>query len=951
MLAALPLLRSGGGTESVAGLLGARLDVAQSLYPILLDRSGMGETGESLIVSNGAIALSPLREQEDAPLRLKISARPAVEAAAGNTGVIEGTDYRGVPVLGAYTFIPALEWGLVVKQNQAEAYASITALLRQLTALGLFAIALSLFLALLIGRALARPVLRLRAAVERVRKGDLSIRCAVQRRDELAALAESFDHMTDSLRSVMTVQRGVAAVSGSLVAAHDVPGLARLLLRALVESTGSQVGALYLRARDSESLFAPAASIGLAADRLASFDTARLEGELGRALASGEPACLTDLPPDTPFLFKTVVGNALPRQILTLPVHLHGRPAALISLGALVPYPPEAVEVLKRSLPAIGAALGNVLASEERDRLLAQIRKTNEELAAANEELQSQTEELRRQAEEMAEQAAELNAQREQVEEATRLKSQFLANMSHELRTPLNSVLALSQLMLARDPALRPAQETEHLRVIERNGRQLLNLINDILDLSKIEAGRMDLAESEFHPRDLAERVLTTIRPLAEQKGLALDFEAGELPRIRSDEERLTQILLNLLSNAVKFTERGRVGLRLAAAADSVSFAVSDTGIGISPEHLPRLFEEFRQVDGSVTRRYGGTGLGLAICRRLAALLGGRIAVTSEPGKGSVFTLTLPLDAPLAKAAPAAETPPPPDLPPPPRPAGAPFTLLVVEDNDVASLQIRSAAEECGFVVHSAPGGAEALDALRRIAPDGIVLDLMMPRVDGFEVLRILRADARTMHIPVLVLTAKELTAEDRSRLRFNNVNQLVLKGQLNRAELMRRLCELIGCVLTDGKCRPRTALPEPAAPAPEPAPPAPPAPIEGRPLILVVEDDPDNLATVVAILDDIGCRHVSARNGEQALAAARVNRLDLVLMDIHLPGMDGLEITRRLRAEPETRAVPVIALTARALKGDREVILAAGCDECLTKPLSPAALAGTLRAWLRKRR
>jgi signal transduction histidine kinase/DNA-binding response OmpR family regulator len=919
---------------AVTGILVVRIDMDHSLYPILLDRTGMGETGEMLIVSKDVLALSPLRGRENAPFQVTLTARPAAEAAAGHTGIIEGSDYRDVPVLGAYTFIPTVQWGLVAKQDQSEAYAAIPAMLRQLAVLCLIGALVSLLAAIFIGRGLSRPILRLRDAADRVSKGDLAVRCDLGRRDELDALGRSFDQMAASLSSALGVQSGVAAVSEALVAPRDVAGFGRELLRVLVERTGSQVGALYLRAPGDKPEFHPVASIGLTPDRLAPFDADRREGEFGPVLASGKLAWIKDVPRDTAFVFKAVVGDALPRQILTLPVRAGDNIAAVISIGTLTAYPQDAVDILTRSLPNIGVGLANAVAAEERDSLMARLQKTNEELAALNEELQSQAEELRQQAEELSAQAVELKAQREQVEEATRLKSQFLANMSHELRTPLNSVLALSQLMLSRDPAARRGdQETEYLRVIERNGRQLLNLINDILDLSKIEAGRMELTESDFNPRDAAERAAATIRPLAEQKGLELRLELADAPRIRTDEERLTQVLLNLLSNAVKFTDQGRVTLCMAHLDHTLSFTIADTGIGIPPEHLPRLFDEFRQGDGSVTRRYGGTGLGLAISRRLARLLGGRITVASEPGKGSLFTLTLPLNAPLGGATPALADDAFPA--PPPRPAAhdAPFSLLVVEDNDVASLQIRAAAEDCGFLVHSAPGGAEALACLRDLTPDGIVLDLMMPGVDGFEVLRTLRSDPRTAHVPVLVLTAKELTAEDRKQLRFNNVSQLILKGQLDRQDLMRRLCELVGGRIEDGRCRPAPAAP---------------LRIEGRPLVLIVEDDPDNLATLTALLDDIGCRHVSARNGEQALAAARVNRLDLVLMDIHLPGMDGLEITRRLRESPDTCNVPVIAITARALKGDREAILRAGCDDYLTKPLSPAALTTAIGNHLR---
>ena len=218
--------------------------------------------------------------------------------------------------------------------------------------------------------------------------------------------------------------------------------------------------------------------------------------------------------------------------------------------------------------------------------------------------------------------------------------------MSHELRTPLNSVLALSQLMISRGADGIPEDDLEHLRVIERNGRQLLNLINDLLDLSKIESGRMEALCGEFDPGLTIRQALETAQPLAEEKGLELNVHVADLPVMCSDEEKVRQIVLNLLSNAVKFTDRGEIAVTAVAIEDKLSIAVRDTGTGISSDDLRHVFDEFRQVDGSTTRRHEGTGLGLAICRKLAGILGGEIAVESEPGRGSNFTLTLPLPCP-----------------------------------------------------------------------------------------------------------------------------------------------------------------------------------------------------------------------------------------------------------------------------------------------------------------
>ncbi len=266
----------------------------------------------------------------------------------------------------------------------------------------------------------------------------------------------------------------------------------------------------------------------------------------------------------------------------------------------------------------------------------------NHELQAQSDELKAQSDELKAQSEELKVQKSALESQQIQVEEADRLKSEFLSNMSHELRTPLNSVLALSQLMISRGTGRDSEQEAEYLRVIERNGRHLLSLINDILDLSKIEAGRMDVYLTDFDPCYILGETMDTIRPLAEEKGVTMTIDMEDGLMMHSDEDKVHQILLNLFSNAVKFTEQGEVGVRVSESRGTVSFIVRDTGMGISKDDIIHIFDEFRQADGSTTRQHEGTGLGLAICRKLANLMGGEISVESEEGVGSTFILNLP---------------------------------------------------------------------------------------------------------------------------------------------------------------------------------------------------------------------------------------------------------------------------------------------------------------------
>lgn len=805
------------------------------------------------------------------------------------------------------------------------------------------------------------------------------------------------------------------------------------------------------------------------------------------------------------------------------------------------------------------------------------------ELDATNEELQAQTEELQAQAEELKSQTVELERQRVRVFEADRLKSEFLSNMSHELRTPLNSILALSQLMINRGTGKNIDQEAEFLGVIERNGRHLLNLINDILDLSKIESGRMDLELEKLDPRQTIHAAVETIKPLADEKGLSIEVDDGASKEMLTDRDKIQQILINLLSNAVKFTEQGSVKLTVAATDNMIAFTVSDSGIGISEEDLPKIFDQFRQADGSTTRRFDGTGLGLAICQKLANLLGGEITVKSNVGLGSVFTLSLPLmsgepaklDAftaspPIPVPAPASlkrtvlvidddpvvrdlivtylkesgyetsvanngreglrkireirpyavtldllmpdldgwdvlrqmkssedtadipviivsiaedqatgaamgaagylvkpvdkkllldeldklsltskisrilvvddepavrvllqdilgqtyylvdtasggeealrkiEIDPPDavildlvmpdldgftvlkklretelfqdipvivltskDLTPEERSVlqkevhrtilkgemdknrlltdldsslkqlekTRPVAkkekplLLVVEDNPTAALQIKTALEDNGFAVMPASGGAEALECVKRVVPDGIILDLMMPEIDGFQVLEKIRSTSWTRELPVLILTAKELTREDKGRLSHNNVQQLIQKGSLDRDELVARVRKLLD--------------PEPQIIEVEPVEKVNITIAQSDHKILIVEDNPDNLMTITAILEDVGYGFLTARNGREAVDVAQKLKPNLILMDIQLPGMSGLEAAGLIKSDSTLSDIPIIALTAKAMRGDREQALEKGCDDYLAKPINPEDLVGKIRKWM----
>lgn len=939
MAFALPLFSKDPGLEdNLIGVLVSRIDLEQSLYDLLRSRTGMGKTGETLIVNRDVYALNELRWHENAPLELKITAEPAVQASRGYTGITESADYRGEMVLSAYSHIPRTGWGFVAKQDLSELYHPITVMLRNILIILAVSVTAIYVLAAFLAGNIARPVISITEVSNKLVGGDLKARNEVHRADEIGFLAGAFNRMADSLVSRITVQRQTTEAIETLAAAATLQDFGAELTRVMAALTGSFVCAFYLRTEDG-AIFKHVASVGADKRLFKSFDASQMEGELGLVLAEQKIQHIKEIPKDTAFIFKATAVSAIPSEIITVPIMIRGEVQAAISLAALRPYSTETVEILERTRATMSAALANILASEKTERLAEELRAGNEELQRMNEELRLQSEELQKQTEELAAQAETLERQRLQVAESDRLKSEFLSNMSHELRTPLNSILALSQLMISQGTGRNTEEEHKFLQIVERNGRNLLNLINDILDLSKIEAGRLDITPHEFSPELLIRNVLEVIRPMAEEKGLNVALAMADVGRMYSDEDRVKQILLNLLSNAVKFTELGEVRISAVARNDNIVFEVSDTGIGIAQEDQAHAFDEFRQVDGSTTRRFGGSGLGLSISLKLAKTLGGDLSMQSTPGAGSMFTLVLPLrygangpqaaqaarDAGLQKTASTVQ---------PRQSREKKRTIMLVEDDEIASRQMHSALEEEGYAVITASGGAQALDRLSYTRPDAIILDLMMPEIGGYQVLEKLRANESTAETPVLILTAKDLTKADRARLAAYHVQQFVQKGSLDRTrliEIVRGLfAEKPGPAVTNGS----------QARAGRDA-------VSARDVpILVVEDNRDNMTAITAILANEGFKYVTAENGEQAVSIAKDSPLSLILMDIQLPVMSGLEAATIIKADPELAGVPVIALTARAMKGDREKILSSGCDDYLSKPIDPQALIQIVNKW-----
>jgi signal transduction histidine kinase/CheY-like chemotaxis protein/HAMP domain-containing protein len=766
------------------------------------------------------------------------------------------------------------------------------------------------FIAYYLTRNINKPLKSINDAVERFHNGEMSSRIDYQKHNEFGVITDSINLMADKVQLSSILSDRINQLSKIMLSEEEPDLFFKKTLSQLMIDTGAQIGAVYVF-NPTNGLFDHLLSIGGTQELKSSFSSNDFEGELGQAFASRKINVVKDISKNTHYAYKTSSGNFVPNEIMTIPVFAKQELVAVISLATLTDFDELALQYIERISTPMGSRIEGVLATREIKRIKETLENTNIILQENKNELSAQTLEL-------IQQNAELELQKNQLNEVSKLKTSFLSNMSHELRTPLNSVIALSGILNRRLENKVSAEEVEYLEIIERNGKNLLALINDILDISRIESGREEIDLSSFNIVNTVQETVALIKPQAVIKNVDLICSAEDKElRIHSDYKKIQHILQNIIGNAVKFTEHGSVTVTCKTRLDRIEVTVSDTGIGISESNIHHIFDEFRQADGSTSRRYGGTGLGLAIAKKYAQLLKGSIEVVSELNVGSSFTLSLPI---LFDAAASTHSLDVVHIQHETQDIKTiknlnSKTILLVDDNETALIQIRDLLSETGIHVLTASNAQDAFSIIDKNMPDAMVLDLMMPDIDGFKMLEILRNAPHTAHIPVLILSAKHLTKEDLKFLKRNNVHELILKGSIQRESLQNAIGSMLNT--KQAKKKPNMIRQD-----------------KEKPLVLVVEDNLDNMITVKALLTD-QYRIIEAFNGQEAIDKAKNNLPDLILMDIALPDINGIDAYKKIRTLKALDNTPVIALTASAMEHDRESILLHGFDAFIAKPIN----------------
>ncbi|GAA0368075.1 response regulator [Bowmanella denitrificans] len=962
----------------------------------------------------------------------------------------------------------------------------------------------------LVTKAVTGPVADAVAVADNIGRGNLDTDIVVGGSKELDVLGTALLNMREALKDKTSqnerfnwMSTGQNRLNEAMRGDKQVELLSSSIISFLASYINACIGALYLLDERQNRLVLQGSYAHGGGSAPEEFHLG--EGLVGQVAVSGTPLLISEVDEDYIRVRSSIV-DGVPRQLYLCPFQFEGKSLGVLELGKMQLFSGDEMEFVRANMEAVAISLNSALSRKKIQMLLEETQQQSEELQQQQEELEQSNEELEEQTQQLKEQQEELQAANEELEEQTQLimqknqdlekaqesieikarqleisskyKSEFLANMSHELRTPLNSLLILAQDLANNNQGNLDDEQVESAQVISKSGHDLLHLINDILDLSKVEAGKLDLNVSQVSLQQLADDIMRQFRRTATDKGLVFTVSLpSDLPlHIQTDRNRLMQVLNNLISNALKFTEQGKVQVDWQMKDNKwLVIRVTDTGIGIAEDKQDVIFEAFVQAEGGTSRKYGGTGLGLSICRELCKLLGGSLSVDSELGRGSVFTLSIPLI--LSSQAVPVHTPKLRDtvlnegeerfLDYPciadqrENVQDGDRVLLIIEDDRSFSEILAAQARNKGFKHLNTATGEDGLVLARRYLPHAIILDLDLPGMDGHMVLKQLKADPETRHIPVHIMSAHErsldpirsgaldyltkpvskdelemaftrmedfinrkmknlLVVEDDDNLRkaivkligngdvqcfeagtaqralelcrteqvdcmvldvglpdlsgFEMLRQLKSEHQeqlppvivytgreLNRQENdeLQQYAEtiIVKGVKSEERLLDETALFLHRAITKLPAAKKElitqlydgESQLQGK-CVLLVDDDMRNVFALSKVLKDKGMEVVKAENGRVALSQLEASKaVDFVLMDIMMPEMDGYECMRHIRAKSEFRDLPIVALTAKAMKEDRQKCLEAGANDYIAKPVNVERLISLMKIWVNR--
>ncbi len=911
--------------------------------------------------------------------------------------------------------------------------------------MGLAGIILSLIFTYVFTDKLRKQISELGRATEQTYSGNFAHRIVIKSKDEIGKLGEAFNKMLDELNKKEKAKNEYSDFIALINQNPTLQEISEASLIKIINSGGFTVGALY-SVDDNEITLISSYGFGQT-DNNQPKEFA-LHNRVLKTKEKLELFSEDSLPVIVSGLMEIKI-----KYLLLLPILYNNKITALLELGSINKPNDEVVDYLEKIKSQLAIGITNSKAFVQMENFVAELKKLNDDYQKQNIQIKQQNETLIELHNELREQAEELERQKEKAEESTRIKSQVLASMSHELRTPMNSILGLTELILEK--AHLETKNKERLEVVLNSGKRLMHLINDILDLSKIEAGKMEIRYEDVILDEMIEEISASITPLVSKKGIGFQIQRDLDTRIliNTDKGKVIQVLINLLGNAIKFTEEGGVMLKMYAANKMLNFDVIDTGIGISEADEKLIFEEFRQVDGSTTRKYSGSGLGLAISQKISDMLSGSISLKSRVNEGSTFTFSIPLRYVDSK------------LPEPQNKINVGTLIknrqnpiLVIDDDEEIRYTIGQYLLSKGYEVIFAEDGDKGLkmaiefqpfaitldvmlpgkdgwsvlkelkgnlitkdipvilvsilgdknvgyelgafeyfvkpissekllsaftklenlahkpiqkivvvdddelefekfkkefasDDIRveyikeseyafskiaEVQPDLIILDLMMPKIDGVTLSYKLKSNIKTKHIPIIISTAKELSEEERNSLN-NIVENIAVKSKEHPLDVLKVVRERIEMQESNFSSMPANRNNQEII-------------SEDKIIneiqdeidqsfvleVLIVDDDPDTLYTLDEIVQACGCNTILAKGGKECLSALQQRTPDLILLDIMMPEMDGFQTIKQIKINEKWTDIPVFAVTAKAMKDDKDIVLKHGFSDYIPKPVNP---------------